>query len=142
MSALRIRAIHPEKSHESDYKQCVDALYRYFQPDYILFFGAIDILPQQKLYITRCIKPIMKMTGGCPPATCLTHVIHLIAGIRMAFFSPVRVWWEALADINGVADLKLVTTSINNVISFTPKSKKTYEPYFAASVPMWRPVNG
>ena len=50
MSALRIRAIHPEKSNESDYKQCVDALYRYFQPDYILFFGAIDILPQQKLY--------------------------------------------------------------------------------------------
>ena len=53
------------------------------------------------------------------------------------FLSPVCVVGR-LADINGVADLKLVTTSINNVISFTPKSKKTYEPYFAASVPMWR----
>ncbi len=135
LSSLRIRTIVPGKSTKKDYKNCIDALYHHFNPDYILILGAVDVIPQQLLYnpVYRGDPTDDRWVPSDLPYACNSPY----SSDPNSFLSPVRVVGR-LADINGIADLDLVTNSINNIIAFSPKPKKIYESYFAVSVPLWR----
>jgi hypothetical protein len=135
LSPLRIAAIDAGKSTAKDYKNCVDALYRSFNPDYILLFGAIDVIPQQKLrnLLYKTDHEDDRWVASDLPYACNSPY----STDPNSFLSPVRVVGR-LADINGVADLDLVSVMIADIIAFTPRDKKAYEPYFAVSVPGWR----
>ena len=136
LSPIRIKAIQGGKSKDKDYKNSIDSLYKYYDADYILLFGAIDIIPQQKLknllYEPHGDDDDQWVASDLPYACNEPYSTDL-----NKFLTPVRVVGR-LADINGVADMELVSTMINNIISFKPKQKKDYLPHFAVSALVWR----
>ncbi|MBS1598888.1 MAG: hypothetical protein JST75_11750 [Bacteroidetes bacterium] len=133
--SLRIKSINPSTAVDRDYKNCVDALYKNYDPDYIMIFGAIDVIPHQKL--KNLLSPGDNEEDKFVPSDLPYACNEPYSTDPNKFLKPVRVIGR-LPDINGVNDMKLVSTMIENIIGFKSKSKKDYEAYFAVSAEVWR----
>jgi len=134
MRSLKIRAI-TEKSTEKDFKNCIDALYKKIDPDYILLFGSIDIIPQQKL--KNLLYAPKDDDDQWVPSDLPYACNEPYSTDPNKFLTPVRVVGR-LPDINSVNDMDLVSNMINNTIAFKSKSKQDYLGNFSASAHVWR----
>ena len=115
-------------------KQLIDLLYSKCSPDYIMIFGATDIVPQVDLQnplynidddTDKHVKSDLPYACDAPFSTDINN-----------FLSPTRVVGR-LPDIDGVADLDFVKTITNTAINFKSKSSETYKTYFAVSAHVW-----
>jgi hypothetical protein len=133
--SLRIKPIHPKKSKVKDFKDIIDSFYKALNPDYILLFGAIDIIPQQKL--NNLLYHIDGDDDHWVPSDLPYACNEPYSKDPNKFLSPVRVVGR-LADMNGVKDMELVRTMIANASGFKTKTKNAYENYFGVSADPWK----
>ncbi len=132
---LKIKPINPKKATEKDYKNIIDNFYRLLNPDYIVLFGAVDIIPQQKL--NNLLYNVDGDDDRWIPSDLPYACNEPYSRDPNKFCSPVRVVGR-IADINGVRDMDLMRTMINNTSAFKTKTKETYQGYFGVSADPWK----
>jgi len=133
--SLRIKPLNPKKAKDKEFKDIIDSFYQALNPDYIVLFGAIDIIPQQKLnnLLYHADGDDDRWIPSDLPYAC--NVTY--SKDPNKFLSPVRVVGR-LPDMNGVNDMKLVRTMMVNASGFKTKSKAAYEKYFGVSADPWK----
>ena len=133
--SLKIKPLNPKKAKEKDFKDIIDSFYKALNPDYIVLFGAIDIIPYQKL--NNLLYQVDGDDDHWIPSDMPYACNQPYSKDPNKFLCPVRVVGR-LADINGIKDMKLLRTMISNIISFKSKSKSTYQEYFGVSTDNWK----
>jgi len=122
------------KTSLSQYKASIDQLCNSQMPDYLMIFGAIDIVPHQRL-----INPLFgaddddRYAPSDLPYACDAAYSTDIS----KFIAPTRVVGR-LADINGKADKLYVQTVIRNSIKAKTLSADAYgKNYFGITAKVW-----
>lgn len=116
-------------------KQAVDAVCRALQPDYILFLGAPDTLPQQPLQ-----NPLL-LDGDDPDdqvASDLPYACEAPFGLHIEDYkAPTRVVGR-LPDINGLHDPQYLVQLLKKAARWRRSSAKIYNRCFAITAEVWR----
>lgn len=122
----------PENAKQN--KDAIDAVYRFFSPDYLLLAGAQDIIPFQSLnnLLFSDDDEDQKIPGDLPYACEAAYNTN-----PAKFIAPTRVVGR-LPDIPGVADPAYFQSLVQDVISHKTGSDKDYKKYFSVSVFEWR----
>src|SRR6476660_4080605 len=117
MKKLKGKAV-TDKNDPKSVKAAIDVLYRAYQPDYILLFGASDIIPFVKLTNALYDPPDgdldSKIESDLP--YCCESPYSIKPG---DFFSPTRVLGR-LPDIVGMTDASVFKTLVSNIIKSKP----------------------
>ena len=126
MKACKARVVTKIKN-ESQHKNALDDLFHFFTPDYVLIFGAQDIIPFQSLVNDNYIATMSnrdseddddeKMIGSDLPYACETPY----NGNKRVqnYISPSRVVGR-LPDLPGKADLAYISKLVANAIAWKP----------------------
>lgn len=115
-------------------KTAIDALYKYFQPDYIMIAGAQDIIPFQPLHnLLYGEDDEDKLIPSDLPYACEAPY-NTNPG---KFVAPTRVVGR-LPDIPGSSDPAYFKSLVKDVIASKPAKAKDYQQYFSVSVYEWR----
>ena len=135
MKKLKGKAVTDKEDPKST-KAAIDILFRAYQPDYILLFGASDIVPFVKLNNALYDPPDgdldSKIESDLP--YCCEGPYSTKAG---DFFSPARVLGR-LPDVVGVGDPSIFKTLVSNVIKSKPGKAKDFAAYFGLSAFEWK----
>lgn len=116
---------------EKDCKNAVDALYVKGKPDYILLFGAQDIVP----FVTL-VNPASDDDPTVP--SDLPYACDAPYSTQAADFTgPTRVVGR-LPDVPGSGDINYVTTLINIATSSKPGKPADYAAYFGLTARVWQ----
>jgi hypothetical protein len=116
---------------EKDCKNAVDALYTQLKPDYIVLFGAQDIVP----FVTL-VNPASDEDPTVPsdlPYACDAPY----STQAQDFMGPTRVVGR-LPDVPGKGDVDYVQTLINNAIGSKPGKAVDYSAYFGITAKVWQ----
>ncbi len=117
-------------------KRAIDELYRSYQPDYLLIFGASDIVPlvhlSNQLYDPPEGDDDERVESDLP--YCCDKPYSQDPG---KFFSPTRVLGR-LPDVVGIADPSIFQKLVSNIVKYKPGSAKDFGNYFGLSVWDWR----
>jgi hypothetical protein len=134
LSALGIKKPVPSATSQRANKNIIDQLYHAMVPDYIMLFGAVDVMPQIEL-----LNPLFKPNDDDDqhvksdlPYACEAKYSTDVND----FLFPTRVVGR-LPDINGVADIEYVKKVIGYANNFVSKSAGVYKSYFAVSAHVW-----
>ncbi|GEP98850.1 hypothetical protein [Chitinophaga cymbidii] len=115
-------------------KNAIDALYRCFEPDYLLIAGAQDVIPFQPLNnLLFSEDDEDRIIPSDLPYAC-DAPFHTDPG---KFIAPVRVVGR-LPDIPGSRDAAYFRSLVKDAASSKPAKVKDYQSYFAVSVHDWR----
>lgn len=115
-------------------KIAIDALYKYFEPDYLLIAGAQDVIPFQPLTnLLFSEDDEDKIIPSDLPYACDTPY-HTDPG---KFIAPVRVVGR-LPDVPGSSDPAYFCSLVKDVVASKPAKEKDYQRYFSVSVHDWR----
>lgn len=115
-------------------KAAIDALYRHFEPDYLLIAGAQDVIPFQPLTnLLFSEDDEDKLIPSDLPYAC-DAAYHTDPG---KFIAPVRVVGR-LPDVPGSNDPAYFRSLIKDAIASKPAKEKDYRQYFSVSVHDWR----
>lgn len=114
-------------------KDAVDALYKYFNPAYILLAGAQDIIPFQLLknQLTGESDEDKTVPSDLPYACDAPFDLNITK-----FVAPTRVVGR-LPDVPGQGDPAYFHTLIQQAIASKPATAASYHNYFAVSVLEW-----
>jgi hypothetical protein len=132
---LKIKPLNPKKASEKDYKNIIDTFYKLLNPDYIVLFGAVDIIPQQKL--NNLLYHVDGDDDRWIPSDLPYACNEPYSKDPNKFCSPVRVIGR-LADINGIKDMDLMRTMMKNTSGFKTKTRAAYQSYFGVSADKWK----
>jgi len=119
---------------EQDVKTAIDRLYTAHMPDYLLIFGAQDIVPFQHLenpLYTPQTDDDEFIPSDLPYACNSAYSTDC-----NSFTNPTRVVGR-LADLPGKANFSYLKIIINNVIRSKPASSKFPSDYFAITASVW-----
>jgi hypothetical protein len=120
-------------SDPEQFKSSIDALYKKFDPDYIVLIGAQDIIPFQPLKNSaRRHDDENEVPSDLPYASD-----HPFSIESKDFVSPSRVVGR-IPDIPDSGDVSYLTNIINTAINWEPKDIKFYKSYFAVSTVSWQ----
>lgn len=115
-------------------KAAIDALYRYFEPDYLLIAGAQDVIPFQPLNnLLFSEDDEDKIIPSDLPYACDTPY-HTDPG---KFIAPTRVTGR-LPDVPGSNDPAYFRSLVKDIVASKPAREKDYRQYFSVSVHDWR----
>lgn len=119
---------------ESQCKQAIDQLYRFYTPGYIVILGSQDIVPLQKL---KNLLP-----GDHDPDAFIPSDLPYACDTPYdtdpgKFISPTRVVGR-IPDIPAVADVNYLRTLLSNIINARPVAKEEYQSYFSISTYDWQ----
>lgn len=121
-------------------KSAIDALYKGYQPDYLLIFGASDIIP-----FVRMKNPIYDPPEGDTDFRVETDLPYCCDSAYSndpeKFFSPTRVVGR-LPDIVGLAEPRVFTILVDHLVKHKAGDAKDFKSYFALSVWKWRVSTG
>ena len=117
-------------------KVAIDALYKTYQPDYMLLFGASDIIPFVKLNNALYDPPDGDLDARIESDLpyCCDKPYSTDSG---KFLSPARVLGR-LPDVVGIAEPSVFKKLIANIIKHKPGKAKDFESYFGLSVWEWK----
>jgi hypothetical protein len=134
MKKLKGKPVTDSKDPKS-VKAAIDTLYKTYQPDYILLFGASDIIPFVKLTNSLYNPP-----DGDLDSKIESDLPYCCDGPYSSkpgdFFSPTRVLGR-LPDIVGIADASVFKTLVSNIIKSKPGNAKDFAAYFGLSAFEW-----
>jgi hypothetical protein len=134
MKSLNVNVAVTSPINQRLNKNAIDLLYQRCSPDYMMIFGATDIVPQIEL-LNPLYQPnddTDKHVKSDLPYACDAAFSKDIGN----FLSPTRVVGR-LPDIHGVNDLKYVKKIIDTVNRFKSQPAQTYKSYFAVSAHVW-----
>lgn len=115
-------------------KMAVDALYRYFQPDYLLIAGAQDVIPFQPLdNLLHGEDDEDEIIPSDLPYACETAY----STDPGKFIAPTRVVGR-LPDVPGSSNPAYFHSVVKDVTGSKPAREKDYRKYFSVSVYDWR----
>ncbi len=112
-------------------KNTVDALYKKWQPAYLVLFGAQDIIPFQE--IKNPADDDDKIVPLDLPYACDAAFGNNIS----SFTGPTRVVGR-IPDIPGMNSLGYVTKVINTIIKYKPVKQELLMDYFAVTAAVWK----
>lgn len=112
-------------------KNAVDALYRWFAPDYVMLLGSQDIVPHIKLTNLTGDEDGLIIDSDLPYAC-----EHAYSKDGRKFLAPTRVVGR-LPDINGGTDVNYLLQLIRNAIAVKPRPRNDYARWFALSTREW-----
>lgn len=119
-------------------KAAIDALYRHFQPDYLMIAGAQDVvpfLPLQNLLFGEDDED--KLIPSDLPYACETAY----SANPGKFISPTRVVGR-LPDVPGGKDPAYFHSLVQDITGAKPGRQRDYRKYFSISVFDWRQSTG
>ncbi|HEY4111951.1 hypothetical protein [Puia sp.] len=122
-------SVYPS-TKEKDCKNAVDALYAKWKPDYIVLFGAQDIVPFQS--IVNPASDDDKIVPSDLPYACDTSY----STQAKDFTGPTRVVGR-LPDVPGKGDVDYVKTLIDLAIASKPGKTSDYSTYFGITAKPW-----
>ena len=116
---------------EKDCKNAVDALYSKLKPDYILLFGAQDILPFVSI-VNPASDEDTTVPSDVPYACDVPYSTQ-----AQDFVGPTRVVGR-LPDIPGKGDVSYVQALIDTAIGSKPGKAADYSAYFGITARVWQ----
>lgn len=116
----------------SQYKNAIDSLFRFYNPDYIMLLGSQDIIPHCKFRI-----PIPDDDDSFVPSDAPYACEAPFSRNAGDFIAPSRVVGR-LPDITGVKDPAYLIALIQNSINWKPLKAAKYKSYFSLSVKWWQ----
>ena len=119
---------------EKDYKDAIDELYAAHTPDYLVIFGAQDVIPFQNL-INPLYSPETDNDEFIPSDLPYASESAYSTDCN-SFTNPTRVMGR-IPDLPGKGDLGYVKIVINNIIKSKPASSKYPIDYFAITASVW-----
>ncbi|MRG48517.1 hypothetical protein GFS24_25600 [Chitinophaga sp. SYP-B3965] len=133
MKKYKVPAVkNPEDQRQN--KAAIDALYKYFQPDYLLIAGAQDVIPFQELEnLLSGDDDEDELIPSDLPYACEAPY-HTDPG---KFIAPTRVVGR-LPDVPGSNDPAYFHSLVKDVLTSKPVKDKEYRKYFSVSVFEWR----
>jgi hypothetical protein len=118
-----------ESGHQN--KNAMDALYRWFKPDYILILGSSDVVPHIKVSNLTGDEDGLIIDSDLP-YSC-DRPFHRNA---RHFLSPTRVLGR-LPDIHGGRNPAYLVRLLENATTITKRPRKDYEAWFGLSAKVW-----
>ncbi|AWO00259.1 hypothetical protein DLD77_00320 [Chitinophaga alhagiae] len=115
-------------------KLAIDALYRYFQPDYLLLAGAQDVIPFQPLANLLYSEDDEDETIPSDLPYACEAAYSTNPG---KFIAPTRVVGR-LPDVPGSSNPAYFRSLVKDVTGSKPGKTKDYQQYFSVSVHDWR----
>jgi hypothetical protein len=112
-------------------KNAIDALYRWFKPDYVMILGSSDVVPHIKVSNLTGDEDGLIIDSDLPYAC--DRPFHRNA---RHFLSPTRVVGR-LPDINGGRDPAYLVRVIESATTITKRPRKDYEKWFGLSAKVW-----
>lgn len=115
-------------------KAAIDALYKYFQPDYLVIAGAQDVIPFQELHnLLSSDDDEDELIPSDLPYACEAPY-HTDPS---KFIAPTRVVGR-LPDVPGSNDPAYFHSLVKDFLTNKPVKDKEYRKYFSVSVFEWR----
>lgn len=123
-----------DATHAKQNKTAIDALYKFFEPDYILIAGAQDIIPFQPLHnlLFSADDEDEFIPSDLPYACDAPYSTD-----PGKFIAPTRVVGR-LPDVPGKSDPAYFRSLVKDVIASKPVDAKDYQRYFSVSVHDWK----
>jgi hypothetical protein len=117
-------------------KLAIDALYKAYQPDYLLLFGSSDVIPFVKLTNALYDPPDGDLDSRVESDLpyCCDKPYSTDPG---KFFAPARVLGR-LPDVVGIGDPNVFKTLVSNILKHKPGKAKDFDNYFGLSVWEWK----
>jgi hypothetical protein len=112
-------------------KNFVDKLFQKHRPDYLVIFGAQDVIPFQELN-NPADDEDLHVDSDLPYACDEPYS----KSVRK-FIGPTRVVGR-IPDVPGKPNVDYVTRLIKNIIQHKPVSAETYKSYFSISAKVWK----
>lgn len=133
MKKYKAKAVTDAASAKQN-KDAVDALYKFFTPDYILLAGAQDVIPLQPLnnLLFGEDDEDRRIPSDLPYACDIPYNTS-----PARFISPVRVVGR-LPDVPGSSDPAYFHSLVQDVITHKPGKNTAYRQYFSVSVHEWK----
>lgn len=138
MKSFKTKPITDHKRAEQ-YKKAIDALYRKIDPDYILLFGADDVIPHIRLrnMIAASRDEDRIVPSDLPYASDNPYSTRIID-----FKAPSRVL-SRLPDLENGSDPAYPIALIKHIINWKKKlPAEEYKSYFAISAKVWKGSTG
>jgi hypothetical protein len=120
---------HSDRGHEV--KNAIDALCRWFKPDYVMILGSSDVVPHIQISNLTGDEDGMIIDSDLPYAC--DRPFHRNA---RHFLSPTRVLGR-LPDINGGRSADYLVRLLENAATLTMRPRTDYESWFGLSARVW-----
>ena len=117
------------RGHE--YKNAIDALYRWFEPDYVMILGSSDVVPHIQISNLTGDEDGLIIDSDLPYAC--DRPFHRNS---RHFLSPTRVLGR-LPDINGGRSPDYLVRLLENAAMLTKRPRTDYESWFGLSARVW-----
>jgi hypothetical protein len=123
------------KDDQKQVKAAVDAIYRTYQPDYMMILGAPDIVPHQELENPtydpdgdddKVVPSDIPYACGAPYSTNPAH-----------FIGPTRIVGR-LPDLFGTADPAYLIFLLGVASRYKTRPRSHYQQYFSVSAEVWK----
>ncbi len=121
-------------------KSAVDAVFNFYNPDYLVLLGASDVIPHQTLG-NPAFDPGSQ--NGDPDRVVPSDLPYACPGPYdsaqdiKAFLNPTRVVGR-LPDITNGKDAGILAAALSAAANFKPKSAADYEEYLGVSAAVWK----
>ena len=117
-------------------KEAIDAVYRKYQPDYLMILGAPDVVPQVRL--TNPMRGTDDDDGDPNVPSDLPYACEApFARVPSRFIGPTRVLGR-LPDERGAASPELVLRLLRIAAGHTCRDRTEYSGHFALSAKVWQ----
>jgi len=123
-------------SDERGAKAAVDAIYKHYQPDYVLLLGAPDVVPHIQLTNPMTGTPDDDDDPSVP--SDVPYACDAAWSRRpQNFVGPTRVVGR-LPDLTGANDPAYLVKLLTAAAGYTPRDRSDYSGHFAITAPMCR----
>ena len=120
---------HIDSGHEN--KNAIDALYRWYKPDYIMILGSSDVVPHVKVSNLTGDEDGLNIDSDLPYACDRPYHKN-----PRHFLVPTRVVGR-LPDINGGRSPDYLVRLLENAATITKRPRKDYAEWFGLSARVW-----
>ena len=124
-----VPVVHIESGREN--KNAIDALYRWFKPDYLMILGSSDVVPHIKVSNLTGDEDGLIIDSDLPYACDRPYHKN-----PRHFLSPTRVLGR-LPDINGGRSADYLVRLLENATTITKRPRTDYSAWFGLSAKVW-----
>jgi hypothetical protein len=134
MEAVRGRAV-ADKDDQKQVKNAVDAISKFYRPDYMMILGAPDVVPHQDLR-----NPVYDPQGDedkVVPSDIPYACEASYSKDPRKFLGPTRVVGR-LPDLLGTADAAYLVSLLGTAARHKTRTRADYQKYFSVSAEVWK----
>jgi hypothetical protein len=134
MEAVRGRAV-ADKDDQKQVKNAVDAISKFYRPDYMMILGAPDVVPHQDLK-----NPVYDPQGDedmVVPSDIPYACEASYSKDPRNFLGPTRVVGR-LPDLLGIGDAAYLVSLLGTAARHKTRTRADYQKYFSVSADVWK----